>query len=622
MRPALTFGAETSAAGVALADCAAAIVGSSAEAGALVAAGLSGRARIYRSGVGPSLFEGRRIIPLDDHVSRDRLVALGGAARDLAIGCHGAVREVPYLQDVALGVATAAFVQQRLVYLAHLLGEAMFAAPIAISEWAADAKLPERIPRLPWRRLFANHPQTVWFTVPAEAMPTVAVFDQVEASLPTRLRFEDWQSIGYRAAEKLFRALPSGFRRGTVLVGSENALVKETALHLALGGLRLQRLRPPKATGAGLDAAERRELGRRIEPLCREFVARFCIPSLRETVLALVMGEIAETASRDRVFARAWRSELASGPVADARLVLTGNTSKSEDRGLFHATRGLGLRIASFQHGVTREICIDSAYSEPLWEIAASDFWFCFNERNARVTDRCRLGLGRSVAVGCPADLAQAARGTAAPPKGPPILYVSTCLYMALRQLPSASGIADTAKAKSELRLIEHVLARLPHEVAYKPYPTTRQIDPDPVLQQAAATGNIRLVRDRRDLRYMLGAYRVFVMARATSTLSWLMVSEKPVVYIDYPDQHPLLDSARDALAAAVFVFDGGDEDFQESLRSFLSQPISAIEAAARQKTEARRQFCREFIGLRRGSAGRRAAAFLRRQLAAAGQSP
>jgi hypothetical protein len=120
----------------------------------------------------------------------------------------------------------------------------------------------------------------------------------------------------------------------------------------------------------------------------------------------------------------------------------------------------------------------------------------------------------------------------------------------------------------------------------------------------------------------MLGAYRVFVMARATSTLSWLMVSEKPVVYIDYPDQHPLLDSARDALAAAVFVFDGGDEDFQESLRSFLSQPISAIEAAARQKTEARRQFCREFIGLRRGSAGRRAAAFLRRQLAAAGQSP
>lgn len=615
----MTLGGEATAAGVTLADCAAAIVGSSAEARALLAAGLPEKARIFRFGVGPAVVDGRPITPLDVDLPGDRLRIFGNAARELAIRCFAAVDAIPHFQDVALGVATAAFVQQRIVFFAHLLDGDLFEQPIAITEWAADVKLPERIPRLPWRRLFATAPRTVWFTLPAAAVPPIAVFDQVEASLSTRLRFEDWQSIGYRVAERLWRTLPPGAPRGTILIGTENALVKETALHLALAGMRLQRLQPP-APGEGLDAGERTKLADRIEPACREFVEAFCIAPLRRTVLDLMVNEVVATASTDRAYSRAWSSALALGRRSKPRLVLTGHTGSSAYRGLFQASRAHGLPIASFQHGVTREICVDSVCSEPLWEIAASDFWFCFNDRNAEVTDRCRLGRGRSVAVGCPADLLRASRRAAGSPKGAPILYVSTCLYMALSQLPSASGVADTAKARSEIRLIERVLAKLPHAVAYKPYPTTRQIDPDPVLEQAAATANIELVRDRRDLRYMLGEYRVFVMSRATSTLSWLMVSGKPVAYIDYPDQHPLLPSAREALAAAAFVFDGGDDRFEESLLTFLSQPISAIETQWRERTEARRQFCAEFIGLRRGSAGRRAAAFLLRHMAASGQ--
>ena len=101
------------------------------------------------------------------------------------------------------------------------------------------------------------------------------------------------------------------------------------------------------------------------------------------------------------------------------------------------------------------------------------------------------------------------------------------------------------------------------------------------------------------------------MVARATSTIAWCAVSDKPLVFIDIPWDKPLRQEARQAFEEAFFVFDASSPHFFRDVREFLSQPLEEIESQWQTKAVARKSTVEQFFGCGGKGAGRRAATYI-----------
>ena len=109
---------------------------------------------------------------------------------------------------------------------------------------------------------------------------------------------------------------------------------------------------------------------------------------------------------------------------------------------------------------------------------------------------------------------------------------------------------------------------------------------------------NITVFEKSIDLRYLFGEFRVIITTVASSTLSWAMLSGKPVVFIDNPHFGPLRKKAYSLMKESVFLFDCREADMLKKLQDFLSTPIEEIEYEWNRKSRisARKSLIREYF--------------------------
>ena len=164
--------------------------------------------------------------------------------------------------------------------------------------------------------------------------------------------------------------------------------------------------------------------------------------------------------------------------------------------------------------------------------------------------------------------------------------------------------------ARDEQKVIVKVLNELPYKVHYKTYPedNRRYSDADPVLRDVKDSDNVELFSEKIDMRYIISEYRIFVTTCATSTLSWPVMSGKPVVFINQKNNNPLTNESNASLSKGLFVFDSDEDDFHRNLRDFLSQPLEEIERLWKEKKVAREKMIKNYFSAYNGGAGGRAA--------------
>ena len=114
-------------------------------------------------------------------------------------------------------------------------------------------------------------------------------------------------------------------------------------------------------------------------------------------------------------------------------------------------------------------------------------------------------------------------------------------------------------------------------------------------MQSIDTQENLDLFDRKIDMRYLLNRHRVLVTSVATSTLSWLIMSGKPVVFINKRHNGPLTENAHRVFSKGLFLFDD-TEGFHERLRHFLSLPIDEIEELWKQKKNARKEMVNQFF--------------------------
>lgn len=536
---------------------------------------------------------------------------------------YGLLQKEAIFSSAAIAGAYGGFIGHMPLHKALVIRPEDLSVPrLVLQPSTGDARI-DRVVQSLWPDLLGLNPALQVVEIPVSMPGHGTSMGGVPPTLSWRLRNLRPDRLAYQALIALDRRFPARwrFKPDVLVLRDSNELVKDTALALAKHGHRLHRLKLPVDRPAAMTEEQRARLRILVADAFDRHYRPLFIPQLHDLLIERL------TTSAQRHIESSWgMQQLAAGRLAAYRaesgqakaIILHGAPMTAGGAGLHAAARQLGIPMLGFQHGVRREIADWPLDANVINENNYCDAMLTFNGIAARVSmEGNAFAAGPARAIGMPSDYWRLPRQPAEA-AAQPILFASTLLYRGIRQL-SVTVMTDLERGEREIGVINDVLARLPHRVLYKPYPSFRYADQDPALTAALQAGNIDVFLQERDLRFMLRQHRVIVTGGATSTIGWCVLSGLPMVFIDHPLEQPLKPGARRKFEEAFFLFDAAAPDFHQRLREFLSQPIEAIEAATRPKAAARQAVIEEFFGAvpQPGPAGRDAVLHHVRQAAA-----
>lgn len=547
----------------------------------------------------PAVIEGCGARALEAGVSAGDIAALSAAVDGLGHALFDRLRGDPRLREYALTVARMAPPFEIVAYKAVLAHRGGLDRPFVVA--APEGSAPGPLPAL-----LAGHAQLVAaLRVPRARMPAAPKRGLRPPGLATRLRFETRQSIGFRVMSGLARAM-GGLLGRPVLIPSVNSLIKETAYHLFFAGVP-PLIAPPPPAGAG--AAALPELERAAAEPVRAALAPFMDAWLAERAARAFVEQAAAAVAAYRSAAEHWRAVFARMKGGRPRAVLNNVGHKPAGEALFALCRERGVPNIAFQHGTGFEFSTMLDGIDYIGEAASADRFIAFSREAAAQAGAGRYAAGPAIAVGQPRDQIDGVRRRVFRRSLPPICYVSSQCFIADTMRPSNMGISDLEAVRWEREVVDQLLAPLPHRVLFKPYPAAFGYpDGNPAHAHAKACANIEFFDQPIDLRYLLGATRVVVASHTGSTINWCLMADRPLLYLDAPEQSRLRPAVREQFKAGLFWFDWSEPAERARARALLSQPLDAIERAWREKAEARRALIERWFGATHGDAGRRAA--------------
>lgn len=515
-------------------------------------------------------------------------------------------------RECALAVSSAALMFQRVLFKAACLEVEDFSNKRLVI--VVDGKTGQAGNHMnsPWDRLLSdNHNLSVIRYSLQNDDWKVLTTDGVTSW--QRLKLAGLETLIYRLATRISKKLPDWMFRHEVLIPSENELVIETATALALRGVKITEISPAPARGNHTNSLDIQPLMATVLPIIRERVQTWVVEPGIEKVLSFfqeyLIGQLREF---DQWVAR-WGQSLSAARIK-SRVVLTNSPGNLKGQALAKVCRDVGIPLVAAQHGVTVELSKLHGEVSVGFDNTVSDAVLLYDQKVAEAEERSYFARAESFVVGASSRHIRMKNGRSSLSDVPPIVYVSTNLYRGNIGL-FISSKTDYLRARDEQKIVNNVLAGLPHKVCYKTYPedNRRFADADPVLADVYTASNIELFSEKIDMRYLLSGHRVIVTSSATSTLGWPVMTGKPVVFINWKHNSPLADDARDSLSEGLFLFDDDEVDFYERLHDFLVQPIEEIEQLWALKKKARETMTAEFFSAYSSRAGTRAAKMILR---------
>jgi hypothetical protein len=521
------------------------------------------------------------------------------------------------MADIAIVAARAIMLGSNIVKNAMCLEEADFSENTTVVTISSGNPDFDRLRNSPISRILGTKANS--HDIPVKLSELNFDFD-VERNHPSffgRLRCTGWPRLGYRVFERFWQKFPQGLARGHVLVTRECPLLRETAYVMAKSGYAIHQLPQPKSVpGKNLVSARDRDLLNDIlvELIGQTILARLTA-SAHVPVTNLMIERVCSAVSDYEQALGFWKPIIAGYTDKAAKVVFANAPYRPSDVALFRLCREMGIPYVAFQHGVSKEIDAFHYAIDSITEIASCDMFFSFNPKRAEISDTLEYAEGISRSVGMPLEYFRPGKHRQRDKSSPAIHYYSTLLMAENTNVSATRGASDLDWVKSEISIIREVLAQLPHQVLYKPYPEHRYLDKNPADELALNTPNITVHSEGKDLIYLLPDAELIITSRATSTFSWCLAADKPLVFVNFDNQTPMRTDALTAFEKAVFLFEADSPDFVVSLREFLSQDINSIKQQWQEKAAARKRAFEVFISSDESGAGERAAKYVKKEL-------
>jgi len=566
--------------------------------------GLSKKARVITASPAVYFYGGEHVEALETRSGKERQKALAVTLAPLSESVFKILENDPKLSPFALAMARLAIQLHRLVHKAtNLTSGDMTERRLGLRCETGSKQVNGFIESSLFPLLSAN-PEFQELSYPAHVLQSV---ETEPPGLFEKIILADKSDVGFRVLRALHKKMGLRKNRPQVIVVKNNELLDETAFFLANRGFAIVQTSVPKLEVLPSEADLRDRIWEAIQMPIAKFLQNWLVEEAVPSVMSWVYANLDTTLSIMEAASKAWDKKLDKLNNGLSSIVLTNFPGDPGMIALAHQCRAKKIPFVGFQHGVTREICSTHDQLAANYENGLTDLFLTFNDQAAEVSRHTLYARGGTKAVGLPSKYFNVARslGTTA---RQPLLYVSTCLYSGYINLLNGSA-SDIERCERECRIAEDVLAKLPHKVVYKTYPSdNRYADPDPLLRTLNNAKNISIFSRSLNLRYMVRRHSVIITSRATSTVSWCLMSSKPLIFIDFPDHASLSNGARKAFAEGLFLFDYVQPDFEKSLRDLLSMPIAEIEDLWRKKKGARDALIKEFFTCDRPFAGERAA--------------
>jgi hypothetical protein len=570
--------------------------------------GLSKSAVIKSSAPAMLLNNNKNIFNLENRWSVDELTKFQGTIQKLTKDIFDLMLSINNVErELALTIALFTYRFQKIIYKAACLCEDDFTDNTLFIYVDGKTGPAGNIMNYPWDEFLTSNAlfSKVNYTLTNDEWK---VNDIRETSYWKRLSVAGYETIAYRLATKLTNKLPGFIFNKEILMPNENELNIEIASFLSMRGVKITRIEPNKNFSNLKNKAlnvDKKLIYNTIFPIMRERVERWVDPSAVNTTMSLFKSSLEKYIYQFNSLVNGW-NETINNSSRVKKAVLVNSPGNIKCHALSYVCRKSGIPVMASQHGVTVEISKAHSMLHVALDNSIVDVMFSYNNKITDIEKSSYFDNAKHYVVGMPMRLIRMNSSYIFSKSKSPIVYISLNLY---RRGLSVSSNTDYRNAKFERKLVNKVLSVLPHAVCYKTYPedNRRYADIDPVLNDVKASGNIELFSEKIDMRYLLSKYRVLVTTCATSTLGWVVMSGKPVVFINQKNKSPLTDDAHKSLSKGLFLFDDNDKDFHNKLKMFLSQPIEEIDRLWKKKRSFRKCMIKDYFSTYRNGAGKRA---------------
>ena len=149
-----------------------------------------------------------------------------------------------------------------------------------------------------------------------------------------------------------------------------------------------------------------------------------------------------------------------------------------------------------------------------------------------------------------------------------------------------------------ESDLIKIISTNLNKQVFYKPYPASfnRYEERDPILEEIDSYKNVHIIKNTKDARYLTGNSRLIICSTASSTVSWAIMSNIPVVFINLPNVAPLKKKLYNILIKGYFYLVTIIKISMRKLRKLLSLNFKDINKIWNEKIIYRKKLIQTYI--------------------------
>jgi len=395
-----------------------------------------------------------------------------------------------------------------------------------------------------------------------------------------------------------------------VLIPNDNELLIETAYNLIKKGVLINKISVENFSNSenvftdemfhtlpGIKDALRSRLKKWVEPtLIEKCIDVFCIQ------LELSLNQVSN-------YRKGWENAILDSNNM-RKLLFINAPSNLRGIALTSLCKNTNIPVISFQHGVSQEICKTHGDMAIHYESNYADITFAYNDKSSEIYMNSYFLPQKSISVGMSARHMRMNINSLYK-SNDSIIYVSTNLYKGNTGL-FIDRQSDYDSYINEHSLLSKVFSKMPHKIVYKPYPEVkrRYVDDDPILKEIEKLDNISLFKGKTDMRYSIAKYKILITSKATSTLSWLIMSKKPVIFINWEKNMPLTDEAYSCFEKSLFLF-SPDSDGFDNILEFLSKPLFEIEKLWEEKLKYRDNMIKLFFSSHGKDAGRRASDYI-----------
>mgnify|MGYP000123667575 CR=1 FL=1 len=400
-----------------------------------------------------------------------------------------------------------------------------------------------------------------------QSVKSVSLFD--------RIRLAGLDTIIYRLAIKISKFIPQSLSKGDILITSENELIIEAAANLFKKGYSIKSLKYQEKGNHVL--FEELNIKQHLLPIIKRRVGDWVDPSLIDICSNHMLSKIYSNALLTKKYYFSWKSILHK--VHNNTKVLSNSPAGIQGNVLYDVCKQKKIPVIGVLHGSTHEINKLIAVRSAFFDASLTDFFLTHTDIAKKVQQNNPFSIGSGHAIGLPSRTLRMRDYKRKISYNAPILYASTNLYRGCLVPPYTDQDTDYGGFVREYNLASSVFSKIPHELCYKTYPleNRRFPDEDPIEGYINRSENLNLIKEKVDMRYLLSSFKVIITSGATSTLGWAVMTEKPLIFINWARHNPLSDDAYESLNKGIFLFDGDSENFHNKLLSFLSKSIEDI---------------------------------------------